>query len=115
MLFVYEGETPADFAEAERVATAVRRFVGGATPAARMWEVDADLRPEGKQGPLARSVDGFSTYFGRWALDVGTPGDDPSAHRWPATSASAERFWRCSTTSCGATASPTTRSARSAA
>ena len=68
VLFVYEGETPADFAEAERIATAVRRFVGGSTPAARMWEVDADLRPEGKQGPLARSVEGFSTYFGRWAL-----------------------------------------------
>ena len=68
VLFVYEGETPADFAEAERVATAVRRFVGGATPSARIWEVDADLRPEGKQGPLARSVEGFATYFGRWAL-----------------------------------------------
>ena len=31
-------------------------------------EVDADLRPEGKQGPLARSVEGFETYFSRWAL-----------------------------------------------
>jgi glutamate-ammonia-ligase adenylyltransferase len=68
VLFVYEGPTPADFAEAEKLATAVRRFVGGATPSARLWEVDADLRPEGKQGPLARSVEGFATYFSRWAL-----------------------------------------------
>ena len=68
VLFVYEGATAADFAEAEKVATAVRRFVGGATPSARLWEVDADLRPEGKQGPLARSVEGFETYFSRWAL-----------------------------------------------
>ncbi len=68
MLFVYEGETPAEFAEAEKLATALRRFVGGATPSARLWEVDADLRPEGKQGPLARSVEGFETYFSRWAL-----------------------------------------------
>ena len=29
--------------------------------------MDADLRPEGKQGPLARSVDGYRTYFERWA------------------------------------------------
>ena len=60
VLFVYDGPTPADFAEAEKLATAVRRFVGGATPSARLWEVDADLRPEGKQGPLARSVEGFA-------------------------------------------------------
>ncbi len=68
VLFVYEGETPAEFAAAEKLATALRRFVGGATPSARLWEVDADLRPEGKQGPLARSVEGFETYFSRWAL-----------------------------------------------
>ena len=68
VLFVYEGATAADFAEAEKLASALRRFVGGATPSARLWEVDADLRPEGKQGPLARSVEGFETYFSRWAL-----------------------------------------------
>ncbi len=68
VLFVYDGPAPADFAEAEKLATAVRRFVGGATPSARLWEVDAGLRPEGKQGPLARSVEGFATYFERWAL-----------------------------------------------
>jgi glutamate-ammonia-ligase adenylyltransferase len=68
VLFVYEGTTPADFAEAERVAAALRRFVGGATPSARLYEVDADLRPEGRQGPLARSLEGYRTYFERWAL-----------------------------------------------
>ena len=34
----------------------------------RIWDVDADLRPEGKQGPLARSVEGYAAYFARWAL-----------------------------------------------
>ncbi|HMK11422.1 MAG TPA: hypothetical protein VK461_07560, partial [Acidimicrobiales bacterium] len=68
VLFVYEGPTAADFAEAEKLATALRRFVQGSTPSARLWAVDADLRPEGKQGPLARSVEGFATYFSRWAL-----------------------------------------------
>jgi glutamate-ammonia-ligase adenylyltransferase len=66
VLFAYEGETPADFAEAERVAEEMLRFVGGSAPA--IYQVDAGLRPEGKQGPLARSLDGFASYFERWAL-----------------------------------------------
>ena len=37
------------------------------TPTERIWNIDLDLRPEGKQGPLARSVDAFATYFHRWA------------------------------------------------
>ncbi|MBK9180232.1 MAG: bifunctional [glutamine synthetase] adenylyltransferase/[glutamine synthetase]-adenylyl-L-tyrosine phosphorylase [Acidimicrobiales bacterium] len=68
VLFVYDGESAADFAEAERVATGLLRFVGGSTPVGRIFELDADLRPEGRQGPLARSLDGFRAYFDRWAL-----------------------------------------------
>ena len=64
-LFVYRGESAADFAEAERVATAVLRFVGGSVP--HVYDVDPDLRPEGRQGPLARSLDGFRRYFERYA------------------------------------------------
>jgi [glutamine synthetase] adenylyltransferase / [glutamine synthetase]-adenylyl-L-tyrosine phosphorylase len=30
-------------------------------------EVDADLRPEGKQGPLVRSLDSFATYYAKWS------------------------------------------------
>jgi glutamate-ammonia-ligase adenylyltransferase len=40
----------------------------GATPAMRLWSVDVDLRPEGKQGLLARSVEGYRAYFDRYAL-----------------------------------------------
>ena len=67
VVFVYEGATPTDFEEATRLAMGVRRFVAGPTPAERIWSVDLDLRPEGKQGPVARSVDGYATYFQRWA------------------------------------------------
>lgn len=28
--------------------------------------VDADLRPEGKMGPLSRSLDGYASYYQRW-------------------------------------------------
>jgi glutamate-ammonia-ligase adenylyltransferase len=30
-------------------------------------EVDADLRPEGKQGPLVRSLDSFAAYYAKWS------------------------------------------------
>ncbi|MBO9524226.1 MAG: bifunctional [glutamine synthetase] adenylyltransferase/[glutamine synthetase]-adenylyl-L-tyrosine phosphorylase [Nocardioidaceae bacterium] len=30
-------------------------------------EVDADLRPEGKQGPLVRSLESFAKYYAKWS------------------------------------------------
>lgn len=30
--------------------------------------VDADLRPEGRNGPLVRSLQGYATYYERWSL-----------------------------------------------
>lgn len=65
--FVYDGATTGDAEEAERVASGVLRFLGGDTPAERVWAVDAGLRPEGRNGPLARSLDGWSAYLDRWA------------------------------------------------
>jgi glutamate-ammonia-ligase adenylyltransferase len=67
VLFVYEGSTPSEFADAERAAESLVRFLKGATPAARIYDIDLDLRPEGKDGPLARSLDGYRTYYERWA------------------------------------------------
>jgi glutamate-ammonia-ligase adenylyltransferase len=65
VVFVYEGTTAADFAAAEGVATALMRFLGQGVP--KVYDMDADLRPEGRQGPLARSVEAYRTYFERWA------------------------------------------------
>jgi glutamate-ammonia-ligase adenylyltransferase len=31
-------------------------------------ELDLDLRPEGKNGPIARSIDSYKTYYERWSL-----------------------------------------------
>jgi glutamate-ammonia-ligase adenylyltransferase len=62
VVFVYEGEGPDDQARAveasERVMHAVREAG---------WEIDADLRPEGRNGPLARSMAGFLDYWERYA------------------------------------------------
>lgn len=67
VVFVFDGSGAADVAEAERVAAVVLRLVHGATPATRILPVDADLRPEGRDGPLARSLDSYTVYLERWA------------------------------------------------
>lgn len=64
--FVHEGTTNAHAEEADRVASGLTRFLGGDTPAERIWTVDAALRPEGRNGPLTRSIDGWQGYLDRW-------------------------------------------------
>jgi glutamate-ammonia-ligase adenylyltransferase len=68
VLFVHEGSTPADHEEGLRVAAGLRRFLAGPTPAQRIYVVDSDLRPEGRQGALSRTIDGYAAYYDRWAL-----------------------------------------------
>ncbi len=51
----------------EAAAAALVKLIGGDTPARRIYPLDANLRPEGRQGPLARSLDAFATYYRRWA------------------------------------------------
>lgn len=34
-----------------------------------LWELDANLRPEGKDGALVRTLDSHAAYYGRWAKD----------------------------------------------
>jgi len=67
LLFVYDGSTPADFELAERTGENLVRFLAGVTPPTQIYRVDLALRPEGKDGPLARSLDGYRAYYGRWA------------------------------------------------
>jgi [glutamine synthetase] adenylyltransferase / [glutamine synthetase]-adenylyl-L-tyrosine phosphorylase len=45
----------------ESTARRVLQFAGQA------FRVDADLRPEGRAGPLTRTLDGYRTYWDRWA------------------------------------------------
>ena len=67
LLFVYDGGTPGDFKAADETAVALLQFLAGPTPATRVYTVDTGLRPEGKDGPLARSLEGYRSYYDRWA------------------------------------------------
>jgi glutamate-ammonia-ligase adenylyltransferase len=63
VFFVYEGEGPEDFRTAEDAAERVLAGIRAAGYAA-----DPDLRPEGRNGPLTRSVASYLEYWERWAL-----------------------------------------------
>jgi glutamate-ammonia-ligase adenylyltransferase len=66
IVFVYDGKSARDFDEAERLATRLVRAIGETTSEGATFRVDARLRPEGNQGPLARSLDGFGAYYERY-------------------------------------------------
>jgi glutamate-ammonia-ligase adenylyltransferase len=67
VMFVYRDlKSDGDKAQktAERVISEIRRMV--ADPVLE-FELDLDLRPEGKNGPIARSLDSYAAYYERWA------------------------------------------------
>ncbi len=67
LVFVHDGEGDGARSEAERVAEGVTRWLRGDTPVDRIYAVDLDLRPEGRSGPLVRSLDGYRAHVERWA------------------------------------------------
>lgn len=66
VIFVYEGTSARDFDEAERLATRLVQAIGATTTEGATFRVDTRLRPEGKQGPLARSLDAYRAYYEHW-------------------------------------------------
>ncbi len=64
LLLVYDGATDV---EGEAVAEALLHLMHGPTPAQRVATIDLGLRPEGGQGRLARDLQGYASYFDRWA------------------------------------------------
>lgn len=62
LMFVYEGEGPAAQRQAGQLAEQVLLHIRAAG-----WAPDADLRPEGRNGPLARSIAGYLEYWQRYA------------------------------------------------
>ena len=54
-------------AVATALATGMMRACSANTGEGTLWPVDAALRPEGKSGPLVRTVASHRTYYERWA------------------------------------------------
>lgn len=52
---------------ATRLAVQTMRGISSIEIEPPLWEVDANLRPEGKQGALVRSLDSHLSYYDRWA------------------------------------------------
>jgi glutamate-ammonia-ligase adenylyltransferase len=70
VLFVHDPSVGADPTLAQEFALAVasrlRQLLGEVGPEPAL-EVDADLRPEGRNGPLVRSFDSYREYYERWS------------------------------------------------
>ncbi|GGU18855.1 bifunctional [glutamine synthetase] adenylyltransferase/[glutamine synthetase]-adenylyl-L-tyrosine phosphorylase [Streptomyces lavendofoliae] len=71
VLFVHEPREGVDEQEATRAANAVvaemRRLLQLPTADPPLL-IDADLRPEGKSGPLVRTLKSYAAYYRRWSL-----------------------------------------------
>lgn len=69
---IYVMEAPdLDETPAARIGTAlaagISRAINASAPEPGLWEVDTNLRPEGKDGPLVRTLDSHLSYYSRWA------------------------------------------------
>ena len=56
-----------DWSASTWAAETFMRLMSTVTPEGRAYEVDANLRPEGKDGSLVRSIDSYRSYYERWA------------------------------------------------
>jgi glutamate-ammonia-ligase adenylyltransferase len=73
VIFVAEGDESAGVSNgravdiATRLAMLAMRALNAPAIEPGLWEVDANLRPEGKDGALVRTLDSHIAYYERWA------------------------------------------------
>ncbi|MCU1656655.1 MAG: (Glutamate--ammonia-ligase) adenylyltransferase [Pseudonocardiales bacterium] len=70
VVFVAEaGESDGTDVDPDRALTTATRLASDTMRICRAvaWEVDPGLRPEGKDGPLVRTLASYETYYQRWA------------------------------------------------
>ncbi|MBL8929177.1 MAG: bifunctional [glutamine synthetase] adenylyltransferase/[glutamine synthetase]-adenylyl-L-tyrosine phosphorylase [Kineosporiaceae bacterium] len=61
------GDEAAALATATKLAAGLTRACSATTAEGTLWPVDAALRPEGKAGPLVRTLASHTSYYQRWA------------------------------------------------
>jgi [glutamine synthetase] adenylyltransferase / [glutamine synthetase]-adenylyl-L-tyrosine phosphorylase len=64
---VKDGDETAALATASRLAAGMIGVCARSTPEGSIFPVDPNLRPEGRQGPLVRSLASHRAYYERWA------------------------------------------------
>ena len=70
VMFVHDplpdADVPLAASMAKAVANDVRRLLSAQSRDPQL-DVDTDLRPEGRQGPLVRSLESYAAYYGKWS------------------------------------------------
>lgn len=69
VMYVTRDDDSQRLATATKLATLVGSITSGAGSIPPLWPLDAGLRPEGKDGPLVRTLDSYVAYYKRWAKD----------------------------------------------
>lgn len=71
VIFVHRAPEELDAGEVRSAAVAlaagISKVINSAAPEPGLWEVDANLRPEGRDGELSRSLESHVEYYRRWA------------------------------------------------
>ncbi|MFS2074854.1 bifunctional [glutamine synthetase] adenylyltransferase/[glutamine synthetase]-adenylyl-L-tyrosine phosphorylase [Curtobacterium sp. CT11-133] len=69
VLYVYRATEDVPSEQASRAAqTIVRELARLTDDAIHPFDLDIDLRPEGKNGPVVRTLDSYGAYYARWSL-----------------------------------------------
>lgn len=67
VIYVASGEADDYLEIATKLATKLAKIIDEPDTETGLWQVDPNLRPEGKQGALVRSLDAHVSYYQRWA------------------------------------------------
>ena len=67
VIYVADGEAENTVEVATRIATRLAQVIGEYGDEPPLWEVDPNLRPEGKSGALVRTLPAHRAYYEKWA------------------------------------------------
>jgi glutamate-ammonia-ligase adenylyltransferase len=67
VIYVVDGQNDDLIGAGTRWATRLAAVLGEADVEPGLWELDANLRPEGKQGALVRTLEAHRSYYEKWA------------------------------------------------
>jgi glutamate-ammonia-ligase adenylyltransferase len=65
VMYLYDEESKREWAS--RIPAGLAKVLSGPSRHGAAYELDAELRPEGRKGPMARSLEGYRRYYEEWA------------------------------------------------